>query len=85
MLYGAGWRQKLPEKNIVKEETDNYINNARLDPGWLGRETDLRILPDAVRRWVAQLASGGRAEDHPAASVVYMPRNGSEVIPAFGG
>jgi hypothetical protein len=55
VLYGTGWRQKLPTNKIMKEEIENYINNARLDPYWIGREVNLGILPAGVRRWVAQL------------------------------
>ncbi|HXB06341.1 MAG TPA: hypothetical protein VNW04_04480 [Puia sp.] len=61
VLPGAGWRQKLPPKRIIRQEAESYINNARLDPDWIGREVPLGILPDGVRRWVAQLASRGRA------------------------
>lgn len=63
VLYGAGWRQRHPSKKLLQAEIENYINNARLDPDWIGMEADLSILPDAVRRWVAQLASRSRPGD----------------------
>src|SRR5258708_3286952 len=40
-MYGAGWRQKLPGKKVIKAEVDNYVNNAKLDPNWIGNEIDL--------------------------------------------
>jgi hypothetical protein len=84
VLYGTGWRQRLPTKKILQAEIENYINNAKLDPDWIGVEADLSILPDAVRRWVAQLASRGRAGDFSPASIVYMPRSSDDVLSASG-
>src|SRR5450756_574337 len=40
VMAGAGWRQKLPGKSVIKAEVDNYINNAKLDPDWMGYEVD---------------------------------------------
>jgi hypothetical protein len=85
VLYGSGWRQKLPAKKIIRAETGNFINNARLDPGWIGREADLRTLPDGVRLWITQLASRDGAEEHSAANVVYMPTNSGNALAATGG
>ena|SRR6267142_5657541 len=73
-LYGAGWRQRLPCKNVIKEEVDNYINNARLDQDWLGKEVDCALLPMNVKHYVARLASIGQAAGSSKANVVYMSK-----------
>ena len=54
-MYGAGWRQRLPIKKIIKEEVDNYINNARLNPEWIGKE---------VKQWPDPLGPGLINKDH---------------------
>jgi hypothetical protein len=55
VLYGAGWRQRLPSKKIIEAEIENYVNNARLDPEWLGREIELESLPEAIQNYIADL------------------------------
>jgi hypothetical protein len=55
VLYGAGWRQRLPSKKIIEADIENYVNNARLDPEWLGREIELESLPEAVQNYLADL------------------------------
>jgi hypothetical protein len=55
VLYGAGWRQRLPSKKIIETDIENYVNNARLDPDWLGREVELESLPEAVQDYIADL------------------------------
>jgi hypothetical protein len=57
VLYGAGWRQRLPSKKIIEAEIENYVNNARLDPEWLGREVELESLPEAVQNFIADLSN----------------------------
>jgi hypothetical protein len=61
VLYGAGWRQRLPSKKIIEAEIENYINNARLDPEWLGREIELESLPEAIQNYIADLDNGNDA------------------------
>lgn len=63
VLNGCGWRQRLPSKKVIMAETENYINNARLDPAWIGREVDFNKLP---------------LEPKAEASVRFLPRNMSE-------
>ncbi len=55
VLYGAGWRQRPPAKKIIEYEVDNYINNARLDPEWIGDEVDIKSLSEAVRSYIDEL------------------------------
>ncbi len=57
VLYGARWRQRLPQRNVLKEEVENYVNNARLDPDWLGKEVELTNLPMPVKRYITRLIS----------------------------
>jgi hypothetical protein len=61
VLYGAGWRQRLPSKKIIEAEIENYVNNARLDPEWLGSEIALESLPEAVQNFITDLK-----DDHDA-------------------
>jgi hypothetical protein len=61
ILHGAGWRQKLPPKKSIRAEADNYINNARLDPDWIGREITLNGLPENVRHFISHLDLRTRA------------------------
>jgi hypothetical protein len=73
-LYGSGWRQRIPTKKIIREEIDNYINNARLDPNWIGVRLDIAILPETVRQYIAYIDSQGRSAERPTANIVYMPK-----------
>jgi hypothetical protein len=79
IVCGAGWRQRLPGKNIIKEEVDNYVNNARLDPDWLGREVDLINLPMNVKHFISRLAPDTHPGDSPKVNIVYMSP-GSETV-----
>jgi hypothetical protein len=55
VLFGAGWRQRLPAKKIIQAEVDNYVNNAKLDPEWLGNEVPAKDLPDTLRVYIEEL------------------------------
>ena len=77
VLYGTGWRQRLPGANIIQEEVNNYINNARLDPNWLGKEVDLNYLPMNVKHYISRLACNNHEAKHSKDNVVYMSK-GSE-------
>jgi hypothetical protein len=55
VLYGSGWRQRMPAKKILEAEAENYINNARLDPDWLGHEIAFMSLPAIVRAYIDDL------------------------------
>src|SRR5215469_9829368 len=50
-LYGAGWRQRRPPKKVIQVEVFNYVNNAKLDPDWLGVVVELNNLPDSLRQY----------------------------------
>lgn len=63
VLYGAGWRQRFPRKKVVKAEVDNYINNAKLDPDWIGNEVDFDSLPVTLRQYISHLDSHSRVEE----------------------
>jgi hypothetical protein len=51
VLYGAGWRQRLPAKKVIQAEIENYVNNAKLDPEWLGVEE----MSEALRTYIEEL------------------------------
>ena len=55
VLYGAGWRQRLPAKKLIQAEVENYVNNAKLDPEWLGIEVISQDLPAALRTYIEGL------------------------------
>jgi hypothetical protein len=55
VLYGAGWRQRLPAKKVIQAEIENYVNNAKLDPEWLGIEVESEDLPEALRSYIEEL------------------------------
>jgi hypothetical protein len=55
IMGGTGWRQRMPAKKLIQAEVENYINNAKLDPDWLGREIDFMKLPEAVRSVILAL------------------------------
>ena|SRR5581483_2921786 len=55
VLYGAGWRQKMPSRKIIQAEIDNYVNNARLHPDWLGIECNIKDLPEPAKRYIFSL------------------------------
>jgi hypothetical protein len=79
VLYGSGWRQKLPTKKILREEINNYVNNAKLDPHWIGTEMDVTTLPENVRRYLSRIDCYSPVTGQPTANIVYMPRNLSEM------
>jgi len=67
IMSGAGWRQSLPAKKLIQSQVENYVNNARLDPDWLGREIDFMHLPKSVRECVrAWDASNGSGQASPS-------------------
>jgi hypothetical protein len=72
VMYGAGWRQKIPARKVIKEEVDNYINNAKLDENWIGCEVDLNSLPVNVRQYILRLDPQSRIGENSKANVVYM-------------
>jgi hypothetical protein len=53
VLYGAGWRQRLPAKKVIQAEIENYVNNAKLDPEWLGLEVE--EMSEALRTYIEEL------------------------------
>ncbi|HWB90886.1 MAG TPA: hypothetical protein VG605_03500 [Puia sp.] len=55
VLFGAGWRQRQPAKKVIQIEIENYVNNAKLDPEWLGVEIPHRDIPDALRSYIDEL------------------------------
>ena len=84
VLRGAGWRQGLPSKRIIKTEIEHYVNNARLNPDWLGREIDFAALPENIRRYIACLTVASPAAAPTEANVVYMATGQDDKAPALG-
>jgi hypothetical protein len=84
VLRGAGWRQGLPTKKLIKTEIENYVNNAKLDPDWIGTELDFAALPENIRRYIAGLTVTSPAGSLSDANVVYMSTSQDDKAPAFG-
>lgn len=84
ILHGAGWRQKLPPKKVIRASADNYINNAKLEPDWIGREIALNSLPENVRQFISHLDLRSRAGGGSKDNVVYMAST-SETTPSGSG
>jgi hypothetical protein len=84
MLRGAGWRQGVPAKKIIQTEIENYVNNAKLDPDWIGRELDFAALPENIRRFIAGLNAVSPAGELAEANVVYMSTSQDDKAPALG-
>ena len=72
VLYGSGWRQRLPAKKIMQAEAENYVNNARLDPDWLGREIDFLSLPESVREYIAEMDDDTDPSHHSQAKIATL-------------
>jgi hypothetical protein len=83
VLRGAGWRQGLPSKRIIKTEIEHYVNNARLNPDWLGKEIAFAALPENVRRYIACLTAASPAGAASEANVGYMATGQEEKAPAW--
>jgi len=62
VLHGAGWRQKLPLKKVIHAEVENYVNNARLDPDWIGKEVSGKPLPEGIKKYIAELEGNDNAQ-----------------------
>jgi len=71
-LYGSGWRQRLPAKKVLEAEAENYINNARLDPDWLGCEIEFASLPKNVREYMAELDKDTDPGRHSPAKIASL-------------
>ena len=84
VLRGAGWRQGWPAKKTIKTEIENYVNNARLDPHWIGREVEFAALPENIRRFIAGLNVVSPVEASLDANVVYMSTGQDDQSQAFG-
>ena len=58
ITFGYGWRKgHTPKgiKRIVKSEIDNYINEAKKDVKWLGKEIEVKSLPQEVQQYIKQV------------------------------
>jgi hypothetical protein len=80
VLYGAGWRQKRRLKKEIRAEAENYINNAKLDPDWLGKEVRFDDLPEHVQIWISHLDPVKPVGDFSKAAVVYMSKDSDDII-----
>jgi hypothetical protein len=80
VLYGTGWRQKRRLKKEIRAEAESYINNARLDPAWLGKEVKFEKLPENVRIYISHLDPVRPFSDYTKATVVYMSNGEDDII-----
>jgi hypothetical protein len=75
VLHGAGWRQKLPLKKVIQAEVENYVNNAKLDPDWIGKETGSKSLPEGVRKYIAELDAQDSAGHQTKANNTHVEKH----------
>jgi hypothetical protein len=80
VLYGTGWRQKRRLKKEIRAEAENYINNAKLDPAWLGKEEKFDDLPEHVQIYISHLDPVRPFGDYSKATVVYMSKGSDDII-----
>lgn len=53
--YGGNWRSRCSIRKVIRYEISKYINLARADSAWLGKEiTDPNKLPINVIRFIYQ-------------------------------
>lgn len=58
ITFGAGWHRghtKANLKRILKSELDNYLNEARNNPNWLGIEVSIDSLNEDVQQYINQI------------------------------
>jgi hypothetical protein len=72
VLYGSGWRQRMPHKKVLQAEAENYINNARLDPEWIGQEIEFASLPVGLRSYVVELEKEMEPGYHSRAKIASL-------------
>ena len=55
ITFGYSWRDRCNVKKCIKEEVENYVNEARNDSAWLGVEvTEVSQLPEDVILFITQ-------------------------------
>lgn len=71
-LYGSGWRQMPLSQRIIETETDNYIRNAQLNPGWLGRELPREEWPMDLLDYIVSLNKTQQKDLHKMPGMPYL-------------
>ena len=71
-LYGAGWRQMPLSQKVIETETNNYVRNAQLNPGWLGKELAQRHYPLNLRAYIDSLDKMPSEELHRFKGISYI-------------
>lgn len=55
ITFGYGWRNHFEEKKVLKQELKHYLNEARSNVDWLGREIKLLDLSEDAQRYLKQV------------------------------
>jgi hypothetical protein len=58
ITFGYNWRRGHTEKGIqklIKSEVDNFINEAKGNSEWLGKEVKVADLPEDVQKYCRQI------------------------------
>ena len=55
VTFGYGWRNHLNEKKMLRTELKHYLNEAKSNSDWLGKEIELKTLPEQAQKYVKQL------------------------------
>ncbi|MBP7808631.1 MAG: hypothetical protein KA163_05025 [Bacteroidia bacterium] len=53
--FGYGWRNQFDEKIVLRAELAHYLNEAKSNPEWLGKEITLTELSEQAQKYLNQL------------------------------
>ena len=57
VTYGAAWRNHFNEKKILRMELAFYIQEARANSNWLGKEIKIEELSEQAQQYIKQITS----------------------------
>lgn len=55
VTYGHGWRKHFKESQVLKAELKHYLNEAKNNPDWLGKQIEVKHLSEEAQKYVRQL------------------------------
>ncbi|HEX4851952.1 MAG TPA: hypothetical protein VFV08_14150 [Puia sp.] len=78
LLYGTGWRERLPSKKVLKGIIDSIIIESKLDPDWIGAMMEFDKLPEVIKKQIGELPETRSAtvkritsaSDHPLKEII---------------
>lgn len=55
ITYGYGWRKHFNESNVLKSELKHYLNEAKNNTDWLGKQIEFKNLSEEAQKYIRQL------------------------------